>query len=144
MGDLYACATSNNLGIKLEKEGRITEAIRVYEANIAGECYPACHSFDRLMVLYRKQKDYASEIRVIKKAIEVFSKENLRRAKIAIKDNPRKEKAINKALVTCDKVLGTTRSALNGVLMYCFCPYDVVKYQKRLERVLILQDKQSK
>lgn len=144
MGDLYACATSNNLGIKLEKEGRIAEAIQVYEANIAGDCYPATHSFDRLMILYRKQKDYASEIRVIKKAIEVFSKENLRRAEIAIKDNPRKEKAINKALVTCDKVLGTTRSTLNGVLLYCFCPYDVVKYQKRLERVMILQNKQSK
>lgn len=144
MGNLYACASSNNLGIELEKAGRIAEAIQVYEANIAGDCYPACHSFERLMVLYRKQRNYASEITVIKKAIEIFSKENLRRAEIAIKENPQKEKAIRKALVTCDKVLGTTRSTLNGALLYCFCPYDVVKYKKRLEKVIMLQNKQSK
>lgn len=144
MGDLYACANSNNRGIELEKAGRVADAIQVYEANIAGDCYPACHSFDRLMVLYRKQKDYANEIRVIGKAIEVFSKENLRRAEIAIKENPQKEKAIRKALVTCEKVLGTTRSTLNGVLLYCFCPYDVAKYKKRLEKVIMLQNKQSK
>lgn len=144
MEDLYACANSNNLGIELEKAGRIAEAIQVYEANIAGDCYPATHSFDRLMVLYRKQKDYTNEIRVITKAIEIFTKENLRRAEMAIKENPKKEKAIQKALVTCDKVLGTTRSMLNGTLLYCFCPYDVAKYKKRLEKVIMLQDKQSK
>lgn len=143
MGDLYFCAASNNRGIELEKSDRIDEAIRVYEANIAGDCYPACHSFDRLMVLYRKRKDFTNEIRVITKAIEIFTKENLRRAEMAIKENPSKEKAIQKALVTCENVLGSMRS-LNGNLLYCFCPYDVVKYKKRLEKAVMLQNKQNK
>lgn len=144
MGDLYQCAASNNRGIELEKAGRIDEAICEYEANIAGDCYPACHSFDRLMVLYRKRKEYANEIRVIKKAIEVFTKENYRRADMAIRENPKKEKVIRKALVTCEKVFGSIRSTLNGNLLYCFCPYDVVKYKKRLEKAIILQNKQNK
>ena len=144
MGDLYFCAASNNRGIELEKSGRIDEAIRVYEANIAGDCYPACHSFDRLMVLYRKRKDYTNEIRVITKAIEIFTKENLRRAKMAINENPTKEKAIQKALATCENVLGSMRSSLNGNLLYCFCPYDVIKYKKRLEKAVMLQNKQNK
>lgn len=144
MGDLYQCAASNNRGVELEKNGLVDDAIREYEANIVGDCYPACHSFDRLMVLYRKRKDYANEIRVIKKAIEVFNKENYRRAEMAAKENPKKEKAIRKALETCEKVLGNVRSTLNGNLLYCFCPYDVVKYKKRLEKAIILQNKQNK
>jgi tetratricopeptide (TPR) repeat protein len=62
----------NSRGAALEKEGRIDEAIQVYEKNIEGE-YPACNSYDRLMILYRKRKQYEDEIRVINKAINVFS-----------------------------------------------------------------------
>lgn len=65
-------ASNNNRGITLEKSGKIKDAIDVYENNIYGDCYPACHSFDRLMILYRKQKDYENEIRVIERAIEVL------------------------------------------------------------------------
>lgn len=144
MEDLYFCVASNNRGIELEKSGHIDEAISVYEANIVGDCYPACHSFDRLMVLYRKRKNYTNEIRVIAKAIEIFTKENLRRAEMAIKENPKKEKAIQKALVTCEKVLGSSRSTVNGNALYCFCPYDVVKYKKRLEKAIMLQNNQNK
>lgn len=69
---LEKCAELNNKGIQLEKNGKIDEAIQVYETNIDGDCYHATHSFDRLMVLYRKRKDYVNEIRVIKKAIKIF------------------------------------------------------------------------
>lgn len=70
---LFKCVSLNNKGIAFEKEGKILQAIKVYEQNIAGESpYPATHSFDRLMVLYRKQKDYHNEIRVIQIAIQTF------------------------------------------------------------------------
>lgn len=69
---LAKCARQNNKGTTYEKEGMIDKAIKVYENNISGDCYPACHSFDRLMVLYRKQKDYENEVRVIRRAIEVL------------------------------------------------------------------------
>lgn len=70
---LNECAEMNNRGMELEAEGRIDEAILIYEENISSG-YPAAHSFDRLMILYRRTKDYKNEIRIIKKAIRIFAK----------------------------------------------------------------------
>ena len=69
---LARCAKMNNRGREFEKQGKIRQAIKVYEANIEEGCYPACHSFDRLMVIYRKAKDYENEIRVIERALAVI------------------------------------------------------------------------
>lgn len=69
---LKKCAERNTRGQELEKEGKIKQAITIYEKNIEDECYPATHSFDRLMILYRKQQDYDNEIRVICRAVEVL------------------------------------------------------------------------
>ncbi len=69
---LSDCAKRNTKGKEYEKAGKIGLAIRTYEKNIEGECYPACHSFDRLMVLYRKRKEYDKELAVIEKALDVL------------------------------------------------------------------------
>lgn len=69
---LHACCIRNNNGIMLEKNGAIDAAISEYEENIK-EGYPALHSYNRLMVLYRKRKEYENEIRVIDYAMGVFS-----------------------------------------------------------------------
>lgn len=67
------CANRNSKGQEYEKAGKISLAIRTYEKNIEGdECYPALHSFERLMIIYRKQKRYDDEIRVIDRAINVL------------------------------------------------------------------------
>lgn len=71
---LTHCAELNNEGMRLEKQGNIDAAIAIYEQNISADCYPATHSFDRLMILYRKRKDYENERRVILKAIMLFPK----------------------------------------------------------------------
>lgn len=68
---LGRCAALNNEGIQYEKQGEIDKAINVYEQNIT-DGYPATHSYDRLMILYRKRKEYDKEIAVIEKAIEIF------------------------------------------------------------------------
>lgn len=68
---LFRTTERNNIGIQLEKNGKIDEAIAVYEDNIR-DGYPAYHSFQRLMIIYRKRKEYDNEIRVIKRGIEVF------------------------------------------------------------------------
>lgn len=85
---LFKCAELNNKGIELEKQGKIVEAIAIYEENIKGDCYPAMHSFDRLLVLYRKAKDYENEKRIAEKAISLFSgnkyKERLQKIKLLI------------------------------------------------------------
>lgn len=65
-------AKNNNKGIAYEKEGNIKSAIRIYEKNLEIG-YPATHSYSRLMIIYHKEKRFDDEIRVIRKAIEVFS-----------------------------------------------------------------------
>lgn len=72
---LSECVELNNKGIELEKNGEADAAIEVYEKNIKPGCWPARHSFDRLLVLYRKRKDYTNELRVCKAAIELFEGE---------------------------------------------------------------------
>jgi len=54
---INSCATLNNQGISFEKDGDTVNAIKVYEKNILDE-YPATHSYDRLIKLYRKLKQY--------------------------------------------------------------------------------------
>ena len=68
------CAKLNNEGIALEKEGNIEEAIKVYEQNLDTPFY-ATHSYERLMILYRKKKDYYNERRVAELAVQRFPKE---------------------------------------------------------------------
>ena len=73
---LFMASERNNKGIELEKSGDIEGAIAVYEENIA-DGYPAYHSFHRLMILYRKRKEYDNEIRVILRTTEVFPNSDL-------------------------------------------------------------------
>lgn len=69
---LRECADRNNRGKELEKEGKTHEAVKLYEENIKPGCYPATHSFDRLLIYYRQSKEYEHELRVCKRAISVF------------------------------------------------------------------------
>ena len=69
---LYKTAQLNNAGIEAEKNGNVSLAISIYEENIKGES-PASHSYDRLLILYRKDKRYDDELRIIKVAIKVFT-----------------------------------------------------------------------
>lgn len=99
---LNACAEANNKGTALEKAGDIAQAIQVYESNIGEGCYPAAHAFDRLMILYRKSKDYENEIRVIQRAIKVLCrkypqlregyKTRLEKARVLLKGQKQKQK----------------------------------------------------
>ena len=69
------CYELNNLGEEQEKSGDIDLAIETYEENIKSCHIQAHHSYDRLMILYRKRKDYQNELRVIDAALEVFKGE---------------------------------------------------------------------
>lgn len=84
---LFECTNRNNKGMELEKTGRIGEAVSIYEENIKPGCWPAMHSFDRLLVYYRANKDYENELRVCKRAVSVFKgieKYNIRLEKIKV------------------------------------------------------------
>ena len=71
---LDECVRRNNQGKAYEKDGNIEAAIALYEENIKPGCYPAMHSFDRLLVIYRRNGDYKNELRVCKRAVTVFKK----------------------------------------------------------------------
>lgn len=92
--NLHQTATNNNEGIAFEKQGDTASAIEVYEKNLEME-YPATHSYIRLMIIYHKEKRYEDEMRVIKKAIEVFSPD-ARYNKDVIKWQERLNKLIDK------------------------------------------------
>lgn len=82
----------NNKGIALEKDGNIDEAIATYEKGILIP-YKAYHSYDRLLVLYRKRKDYQNEKRVCLAAIERFPEDDKYKERLT-----KIEAKINKAL----------------------------------------------
>lgn len=58
-------------GISLEKTD-LDKAIALYEQNIA-EGFDGNHPYDRLAIIYHKQKRYEDEKRVLKRGIDVFS-----------------------------------------------------------------------
>lgn len=123
---LYDTARLNNEGIALEKEGCIEEAINVYEQNIEIG-YPATHSYERLMILYRKRKDYENEIRVARLAVDVFQKCNEEKAGRLIERYPEREQDIRKALDMNEPIK-------NESGWYIFSPYDTAKYIRRMEK----------
>lgn len=65
-------------------------AIQLYEENIKTG-YPDQYSFDRLMILYRKQKKYKDELRVIKRGIKVFTEDVERRQKEQVRSAKNKK-----------------------------------------------------
>lgn len=61
----------NLIGKQLEQAERFDEAIALYEANLADR-FSGSFPYNRLAILYRKNKQYDEEIRVLSLAIEVF------------------------------------------------------------------------
>lgn len=61
----------NLRGKEFEKLGKINEATELYEKNIE-ENFEGNYPYDRLVIIYRKNKDFRNEIRVLEKAIYVF------------------------------------------------------------------------
>ena len=71
---LAQCAELNNRGMECERWGDIAGAIQAYEENVQLG-YPAHHAYKRLLVLYRKAKDYKNELRITQRACKVFPKD---------------------------------------------------------------------
>lgn len=54
-----------------EEAGNLSKAVKLYEQNIK-ENYADKFAFERLMIIYRKQKDFKDELRVINRGVELF------------------------------------------------------------------------
>lgn len=111
----------------------IDEAINVYEKSIIYRL-PLKHPYERLAILYRKRKDYENEIRVIKIAIEVFMKENERRANMVIDEDNSMYNQVMQALETNESIKYEDGK-------WAFVQYDVMSYITRLEKAQTLLDK---
>ncbi|MGH8545586.1 MAG: hypothetical protein ACREX3_18575 [Gammaproteobacteria bacterium] len=55
----------------MEREGYVDNAIECYEANIR-DGFDGNFPYGRLAVLYRRRKEYAKEIAVLERAVDVF------------------------------------------------------------------------
>jgi tetratricopeptide (TPR) repeat protein len=62
----------NNRARGLESQGKIEEAVKIYEKLLA-EGFPV-GAGERLAIIYRKKKQYQDEIRVLEKDIEILEK----------------------------------------------------------------------
>jgi hypothetical protein len=80
-------AERNKAAMEAEEHGGFDQAISLYEQNIK-EPVADQFAYDRLMILYRKQKAYKEELRVIKKGIQVFKEQ----AKQVLKNNIARKK----------------------------------------------------
>ena len=63
----------NLKGIEFEKQGMPDKAAELYEQNVA-DGVDTPHPYDRLAIIYRRQKRLDDEIRVLEKGIEIFTK----------------------------------------------------------------------
>jgi tetratricopeptide (TPR) repeat protein len=83
-----------------ESNEDLDTAIELYEENIKSG-YPEPYSFDRLMILYRKQKRFKDELRVIKRAIKVFTDDYARHQKnqLAEARNKKQVKELSAAIM---------------------------------------------
>ena len=61
----------NNEARQAEQAGHVQKAVKLYEQNIK-EDYADEYAFERLMIIYRKQKEYKDELRVINRGIDLF------------------------------------------------------------------------
>ena len=114
------------MGIDLEKEGMINEAISVYEKSIEPKL-PTKHPYERLAILYRKRKDYKNEVRVLEAAIDVFMKENEKRAGRVIDGDDSMYDKVMQALETNESIKYEDGK-------WAFVQYDVMEYITRLEK----------
>ncbi|MEG1387795.1 MAG: hypothetical protein RSC72_11150 [Algoriella sp.] len=71
---LKETARLNNLGIGYEKNNNIDLAIETYLENIKLG-YPARHSYNRLIILYTKNKEFNKALEISVLAIKKFPKE---------------------------------------------------------------------
>ena len=62
----------NLKGKEYEQKGELELAITEYEANLK-EGFEGSHPYNRLAIIYRKNKDYDNEIRVLNRAIDIYT-----------------------------------------------------------------------
>jgi len=112
--------------MEAEEDGDVNKAARFYEQNIK-EDYADKFAFERLMIIYRKEKEYKNELRVIKRGIEVFQQSFKERVKhsLARRVSDKKLEQLSNAII---KISGQKKEELHF-------PDPIDKWLKRKEIV---------
>ena len=122
-------AERNKQAKEAEAAEDMEKAIALYEENIKTEVADA-FAYERLMVIYRRDKAYKQEQRVIKRGIEVFSKQ----ARELLENNIASKK--NKAtLVKLSNAFMKGAGLIDKKGKETHVPEPVNKWTKRLEVV---------
>jgi len=116
----------NKVAREAEEDGDVNKATRFYEQNIK-EDYADKFAFERLMIIYRKEKEYKNELRVIKRGIEVFQQNFKDRVKhsLARRVTDKKLEQLSNAII---KISGQKKEELHF-------PDPIDKWLKRKEIV---------
>ncbi len=107
------------LANQLEQQGELDQAIKAYLKCIKFKPTDE-YAFDRLMILYRKEKEYKKELAVIAQAIAAFEKLYKEAKKIPTKSIQRISNAILKSTGLSDKKGKTV-----------FRPQPILRWEKR-------------
>jgi len=116
-----------HLARQLEETDKINDAIRVYKKCISIKKHDE-YAFDRLMILYRKKKEYEKEMIIIREGIAAFEK--LYKESSPAKTNKVVERISNALL----KATGLSDKKGNEV----FKPQPILRWYKR---AMLLQRK---
>jgi len=125
--DMVEEAVNNQSGSMAEASGDLDQAIKAYEKNIKREIADS-FPFDRLMIIYRKQKRYKDELRVINRGIEVFN-DQLERQQQQLLSHTKNKKQLQKLSDLFGKKTGLTKKN-------SYVPAPVSRWMKRKEVVL--------
>ena len=130
MVDTTATRISINAQLKrarsLESDGCTEEAIKDYRAIITKDRLNV-DAYNRLMVLFRKQKDYKKEHQIIKKALYAFEKE--------IKENQREWKKTNRKSADLSENLAKALGLLDNLGDPVYDDPQMMTWRKRLRVV---------
>lgn len=66
----------SNLGILCENLEKVDKAIKYYQLSVDND-FSGKHPYKRLVVLYRKNKEYENEIKICEKALQIFDVESV-------------------------------------------------------------------
>jgi len=110
----------------LALEGRIADAIKNYIAAIKADPLLA-RAYNRLMILYRKQKEYKKEMAIIKQAIGAYEKE--------IKEDQQAWKKANSKSARLNLNLAKAMGLLDDKGLPVYEYPQVMTWRKRMETV---------
>jgi len=111
---------------QLEAEGKMTEAIKPYTAIVQQDPLYA-DAYNRLMIIYRKQKRYKEELQIIKQAIKAFEE--------SIKSNQSEWKKGHAKAARLSRSLAESLGLLNKKGMPVYEEPHVTAWRKRMETV---------